>query len=258
MAAIKSKRVPLTNAPKPTTVGPKGGQPPAFRATGMGYFNKLPRFPADEKIANAYLINKAVGPNDTNRKIYLFVDATETGWQVSGSTTQTQGSRSFYPRNLSQDQLIIQGTVANQYEFDRLAVFVRHHQHSQFSTFAMSIDTTDQHGNYPACDFALFRPQMDQALNTHAPLHYGLVIENMEVGHERFKNFPTYELVCKVTYDYLEDKNDLDQAIGWATSVKDVFGTVKNPSMTHGKDTTTTSQSAKNQPSQPTHPGANP
>lgn len=245
MAAIRPKRVPLTNAPKPTSIGPKGGQPPAFRATGMGYFNKLPRFPANEKIANGFLKNMAVPASDPNHKIYLFVDSTETGWQVSGQTTQTQGSRSFYPRNLSQDQLVIQGTVASQYEFDRLAVFVRHSQHSQFSTYAMSVDTTDQHGGYPSTQFALFRPQIDSALNTHAPLHYGLVVESMEVGHERFKNFPTWQLLCKVTYDYLEDKNDLDQAIGWATSIKDVFGAAKTPSMSQGKDTTTTSQASK-------------
>jgi hypothetical protein len=106
----------------------------------------------------------------------------------------------------------------------------------------MSVDTLDDHSNYPACEFALFRPQMAQALDTHAPLHYSLVIEDMAAGHERFMNFPTYQLTCKVTYDYLEPKHELDQAIAYWTTVKRVYGDVKNPPMSTGKDTPSTNQ----------------
>lgn len=255
MAAIKKKRVPVTNAPTASIIGKKGGQPPPFRATGLGWFNKLPSFPADELIANGYLINTALAKNNKHHKIYLFVNAMQTGWSLSGQTSQAQTSRSFYPHNLAQDELQIEGAVANQYEFDRLVEFVQAHHLSQFNANALT-GTVDQQFYPGSVRFGLFRPQTDASLDFHKPLLYDVVIENTPAGHKRFMNFPTWTLTCKVVYDHLDDsKPEVENSMRWATTLKDVFGDVKNPtSMSTGKNSKSAAQARDQAKSQHNHP----
>lgn len=246
MAAIKKNKVPVTQAPTASIIGKKGGQPPPFRATGLGWFNKLPTFPADALIANGMLTNMALPKNNKHHRIYLFVNAIETGWALSGQTSQAQASRSFYPHNLAQDQLAIEGAVANQYEFDRISEFVQAHHLSQFNANALT-GTIDQQFYPGSLRFALFRPQVDSALNFHKPLLYDVVIENAPAGHKRFMNFPTYTLTCKVVYDHLEDsKPEVENSLRWASTLKDVFGDAKNPktSMSQGSTHPSSSQTS--------------
>lgn len=198
-AKQKVSASPQFNAPASGNISP-------FKPTGLGYFNKYPDFAAAVGNANASITNLATSQsNDYLYKLWLFVDAFETSWSLSGETSQGQLSRIFYPRNMTQGQVQIEGSVANQYEYDRLVHFVEHHHYSQMRPQGAIANTLD--GNqYPSVDFMLFKPGNKQTFNAFSPVYYSLLILNIEAGHERFVNFPTYTLTCKVTYDYLEDR----------------------------------------------------
>lgn len=255
MAAIKSnKKVPLTPPPQTSIVGQKVGQPPPFRPTGQGWFNTVPNFPANELIANGVLVNHGLQPTHKYYKIYLFVNSTETGWNLTGQTTQAQTSRNFYPRNMTQDDLVVTGAVANQYEYDRLVAFVQSSQHSNFS--ALAFTGTQDPRNYPGrTSFKLFRPQKDAALDVFKPLFYDLVITNITAGHKRFMNFPTWQLTCKVVNDHLDGNNtDYETDLNYQISIKDVYGDVKNPSpMSQGKDSSSKKAAQKRAAAKSTH-----
>lgn len=233
MPAIRKNQTPLTPPPVASHIGPKHNQPPAFRATGKGYFNQLPRFPADAKIANGVLVNRATPPSNALHTLYLFVDAVETGWQLSGETTQSQTARNFYPRNMAQDELTISGTVANQYEYDRIVEFIQHHHLSQFNSGLIVAQGLDGNGNYPGVDFKLFRPQAG-GTNSVPRMFYTVVITDIAAGHERFMNYPTYQLTAKVTYDHLQKDESVDQSLNYLTTVKDVYGNVLPPVLSNG------------------------
>lgn len=208
---------------------PASGNHPPFRATGLGWFNKYPNFAANIANANASLTNRATSrSNDDLYKTWLFVNAVETGWKLAGETGQGQLGRVFYPRNMSQDQLAIEGIVASQFEYDKLVEFVQHHHFSQIrpqGAVAQSLD-----GNtYPSVDFALFKPANTHTFDGFQPLRYSVVIENIEAGHERFKNFPTYVLTCKVVYDYLGPRYEIQQAIRSRIRRQQIFGNASNP-----------------------------
>lgn len=208
---------------------PASGNPPPFRATGRGWFNKYPNFAANSHNANASMTNIATSKsNDDLYKIWLFVDAVQTGWKLAGETAQGQLGRIFYPRNLTQDQFSIEGTCANQFEFDKIAQFVQHHHYSQMQPQGLVAQSLD--GNsYPAVDFALFKPAASGTFDGFTPLKYAVVIEDFQAGHERFKNVPTYQITCKVVYDYLAPRYKIQQDIKSRIKRQQVFGNATNP-----------------------------
>ena len=198
------------------------GQPPSFQAKGKGYFNRLPDFPATARNANAVLENKAT-KSDTLNKIYMFVDRFHTGWAVAGEMAQTHTSRTFYPRHLSQDDLVIEGQVANQYEYDRLVRFTMHSQNRV-------LDATDYTGtDFLATDFSMFKPQRAHTIDHFRPFKYKVAIINMEAGHERFKNAPAFTLTCKVLFDYTRGQEDVVRILDLKRDYHQIFGDYANP-----------------------------
>lgn len=211
-------------------------QPPAFRATGKGFANRLPNFPATARNSNASIINRATpAKNNGLYKLYLFVDAIQTGWALSGETGQGQFGRVFYPRNLSQDELLIEGTAANQYEYDRLVRFVEHHHNTQFSSKLAVAQSLDGNDIYPGVDFSLYKP-VNSALSTFSPLKYSVVITDMAAGAERFKFARPFSLQCKVTYDYLSKHYHLEDGIRTIITRQQVFGSAADPAPRTGNN----------------------
>lgn len=231
--AIKSNKNQVKQSSSPSFNKPGTGDPPPFRATGKGWFNRYPDFAANAMNANASLTNRATSPSNTEfYKIYLFVNSIETGWKVAGETGQGPVSRVFYPRNLTQDELVIQGLVASQYEYDRIVQFVEHHHYSQIKPQGKIAQTYD--GNsYPSVDFALFKPT-NSKIDTYTPMRYSIVVLNIEAGHERFLNYPTYNLTCKVVYDYLGPRYEIQQDITSRINRRQIFGAASNPSPATG------------------------
>lgn len=213
---------------------PAIGQPTAFRPTGKGWFNKYPNFPAKIGNANASLTNKATSPsNDELYKIWLFVNAVETGWKLAGETSQGQLGRIFYPRNLTQDQFTIEGICANQFEYDKLVTFVEHHHYSQMrpqGALAQSLDAN----TYPSIDFILFKPANGSTFDGFQPMHYSVVIEEIEAGAERFKNVVPYNLTCKVVFDYRQRPYHIEQDIKSRINRKRVFGAASSRATSTG------------------------
>lgn len=217
-------------------IGVKHGQTPAFRAQGQGWFNKLPHFPATAANANAAMTNRAAADNSPSRKIYLFVNSVQTGWSLSGSTGQGAMGRVFYPRNLTQDEFVVEGIVANQYEYDRIVQFVEFHHRTQMLPQTAVPQNLTGDSFYSGVEFLLFKPQGQHSLDMFKPLRYLTVITDIAAGHERFKNFPIYSLQCKVLYDYLGTNIEVDQQINKIVSRQQIFGNAANPPASTGKN----------------------
>lgn len=217
-------------------IGQGHAQPPAFRATGRGLANKIANFPASAHNANASIQNLASAAKDPDlRKLYLFVNAIQTGWALAGEHGQGQLGRVFYPRNLSQDEFMIEGIVANNYEYDKVVRFVEHHHHTQFASAVSVAQSLDGNDSYLGVDFKLFRP-VNSSLSTFTPLKYGVLITDITAGAERFKFAREYQLTCKVTYDYLQPQWHLEQGIKTLITRQTVFGSASNPAPRTGNE----------------------
>lgn len=180
---------------------------PGFRATGKGYFNALPDFPATAKNANGIFTNLGKEPGDPYRTMYAFVTSISTGWSVGGSYGQSPVARTFYPTNLTQAPLTINGIVANQYEYDRLVEFTLSH-HNQ----AIDRSHKDTFVGTKSVDFKLlpFRiPGQNHQGHTqfhvvHQALHYKGYITQMVAGHQRFVTAPMWTMSFQVADDMLQ------------------------------------------------------
>lgn len=227
--AINSRKKNFQESSSPEFSAPASGNPSPFKPTGKGFFNQYPDFEATAGNSNAYLQNKATSKsNGYLYKIYLFVDAVETSWTLSGETGQGQLGRVFYPRNMTQGDFTIEGMVANQFEYDKLVHFVEHHHYSQMKPQGGLANSLDAN-NYPSVDFMLATPPMSHAFAAFDPLYYSIVIKNIAAGHERFLNFPSYTLTCKVVYDYLERPYQIQQPITSTITRQTVFGDASSP-----------------------------
>lgn len=182
-------------------------QPPAFTATGKGYFNKLPNFPATAQNANGIFVNLGRTVGDSNHTMYTFITSVVTGWQVAGSYGQSPAARTWYPTNLSQSEMAITGIVANQYEYDRLVEFIHVHHNT-----AIDRKETDQFIGTKSIDFKLkpFRIPIGTQQGTteyyvvHQGMHFKGYITNITAGHQRFVNAPTWTLTFRISDDMLQ------------------------------------------------------
>jgi hypothetical protein len=103
---------------------PKGDE---FARIDRGYVVKTPDFRPDaggEAIngANAYLEDL-----DGNR-VWLWVNDISSDFSMVGSTGQSKKRRTFFPHNFAQPSVNISGQTPNQYQYNRLAEFVRKSQ----------------------------------------------------------------------------------------------------------------------------------
>lgn len=192
-----------------------------FRATGKGLMITLPDNAAiavNQYNCNGILrVLHAEGDTSTPDILqYLFVDNIKTGWKLSGSTGQAQMARTFFPRNLSQDDLIISGTMPNQHEYDKLVVFVEDHQKQilEKTDTLFGQDLLQVRG----VEFTYVVPEA-RVNDTyhHGPRLIGtqfvVAITGIKAGHERFKFAPAYTLTCKVIDDRFYGLNEGEDAI---------------------------------------------
>lgn len=212
------------------TIGKPHAQPPAFRATGKGLANRLPDVAATAYNANGSIKNLAAPSRQGDLyRMYLFVNAIETGFALAGEYGQAQFGRVFYPRNLSQDELVIEGIVANNYEYDRLVRFVEHHHNTQFSSRLKVAQSLDGNSVYPGIDFLLAKPTVGNTFNSFRPIKLGVLITDMAAGAERFKYAREYSLQCKVIHDYLQTDIVSTDSIRRLITRQQVYGTAVDP-----------------------------
>lgn len=195
----------------------KHQNPPSFRATGKGYFNKLPDFPATAANCNAKFVNLGKQGKDPLHQIFLFVTGVSTGWTVAGDYGQSAGARTFYPKNLSQSPVTIQGIVANQYEYDRLVEFVIAHQIT-----ATDVRNPKDTTGTTAVKFYLqpYKVPKGKDVNgniIYRTIHSAMVVDGyilgMQAGATAGVNAPTWTMDLKVSNDYLQNNVHLTSQI---------------------------------------------
>lgn len=197
---------------------------PSFRATGRGYFNALPNFPANAKNSNLLLHNRGLNDGARNHKLWIFCTGISTGWTVSGSYGQSAAARTFYPNNLTQDEITYSGVVANQYEYDRIVEFVLQHHKRALDTFDQDADPNSPGQSTAPLEVSLFPYLIDTGKRTkkgeivYREVYGGLpgsgfngsggakvqgYITTIQAGHDRFVNAKTFDLTLRVSYDFL-------------------------------------------------------
>ena len=192
----------------------KFNNPPPFRATGRGYYNRIPNLVATNKNSNVSLVNLGKDLNDEHRVIYLFCTGIQTGWQVAGSYGQSPRARTFYPMNLSQDEFMIEGIVANQYEYDRVVEFViAHHQ--------TAVDVRNPRDSIAtsAVMFTSKPYRVEDGRDRNGNINYRTIssgirldgyITGIQAGHQRFVNAPTYQMSMRIANDYLQKQIQIE------------------------------------------------
>jgi hypothetical protein len=181
--------------------------PPGFRPTTNGLAIRSPDFPATEKIATGVLVNRARGKRDGYlHRLPIWIEGVSTGYSLSGDYGQTAGSRTFYPHNFSQAPISITGTVANQYEYDKIVHFVRQHHHDALDSWVLSPDVGNDEGTQ-AVEFMMAsyyvlvgKTRTGEAIYKEVfggipgnsnlgsnGVHVAGYITSMDAGHQRFQ-----------------------------------------------------------------------
>ena len=207
-------------------VRPKFANAPSFRATARGYFNALPNFPAKAGNANLLLHNRGLADTDRNHKIWIFCTAISTGWTVSGTYGQSASARTFYPNNLTQQEITFSGVVANQYEYDRIVEFVIAHHNRALDTFDRDTDPNTPGQDTAPIELSLFPYIIDTGKRNrkgeiiYREVYGGLpgsgqagtygakvqgYITSIPAGHDRFINAKTFDLSFRVSYDFMSN-----------------------------------------------------
>lgn len=92
---------------------------------------------------NAVAPSNGVGHNATlewgNTSMKLFVQEFSADFAISGSTSQSASTRSFYPRNIRQPSFVISCQTHNQNEYAKIVEFIRQAQKSIVSSFTINI-----------------------------------------------------------------------------------------------------------------------
>lgn len=244
-----------TSTPNTNTSQAGSSQPSAFRPTKKGLQNATPWLPATQDNSNGSLKNlaaKAVSPYLMNT--YLFITDVATGWTLSGDYGQAPLARTFFPQNLTQNQIAIQGQVANQYEYDKLVSFVEHHhvtainadagQNQNWLVFTLLPWLYDYSQQIevanPNIDINAFTPIKKTIISG---MKYGVTVDTIQAGHQRFINAPTFQLTCTVMYDYLDPRPynaPSAQNANLSQNYIQTFGTLYDPNTTGAQSTTPT------------------
>lgn len=99
----------------------------AYQPIDQGYRVKSPNRPPDN---NGRRANGANGflENANGQRVGLWVNEITADFELAGSLAQSAMQRDFYPHNFTQPKLSIGGQTTNNYEYNRLADFVRQSQ----------------------------------------------------------------------------------------------------------------------------------
>lgn len=167
----------------------------------------------------AVIWNNALGKNDKWFGVNLWLTKVSTGWALGGSYGQAQRNRIFYPRNLSQHPITIEGVMPNQHEYDKLVMFVKtHHQLAlnsatkiqQALTFALPAALI----KLPGSSLSPYRVDAywdgDQIVRRYyRSMYVDGYITGIQAGHPRWNFMPKFTMDLMVSYDYIDEKVEL-------------------------------------------------
>lgn len=174
----------------------------------LGWQLHLPDTVADSKTGNALLHNRGLREDEEHHSIWLFCTGVGTGYRLTGNTSQSQRSRTFYPRHMSHDDIVIRGITANQKEYNRLVDFVVAH-HDRALDAPDSVDSGGEalRGTRPI-RFSLkpYRIKTREGgpwMTIHPAMGIEGYITGITAGAERFQQAVPFELTLKVTDEML-------------------------------------------------------
>lgn len=143
----------------------------------------------DESSANAYLQNRM---NKSKQSLWIYEFGSD--FSASGSEGQSRMKKDYYQRFFTQPRYTLKGQTANQYEYQKLAKFIRQGMimqvagaplqdgNPQFEAFVLRIEGRESKG------------RNRNMRGGHAGWTLEGYIESVNTGGERFQFSPEYEL----------------------------------------------------------------
>lgn len=157
----------------------------AFQPFDQGDWIRRPDRPETHARTNATLLSGVNPQTDLagSNSIDLWVAGVTSSFGIAGSFAQSRHRRSFFARNLAQVAFVIEGQAPNQYEFGRLAEFVRTAQMDVLLR-STQMRLTIPGGGTPA------KRNMKGVRRAIDVIGY---IEGFDRAHERWVNAPDYQ-----------------------------------------------------------------
>lgn len=164
----------------------------------QGVFVRSPNFGPDVVSANGNA-QQANGANAYvsygGEKVWMWVTEVTSDFSISGTMSQSRTRRSYFPRYMSQPQIMISGQCSNSYEYNRLALFARKTQIGNVGTGGL---TKFRMVNVP--------PKNGTRESNGAPRHHGATdiidvdgyISMVSAGAKRFENAPNFRFTFVV------------------------------------------------------------
>ena len=159
-----------------TTYAYTGGGQPVSR----GWDVEKPARNAGAFYANATLSN-------SSGDVDLFVHDASTDFSLAGSTAQSSKTRSFFPRNFTQQAFRIMGQCVNQEDFGNLAEFVHQSQRDIVNSgdpVRLRISSKPKMVNLPSGG---------KTKGEHTGLSLEGYVNNFARAHKRFEYSPEYQ-----------------------------------------------------------------
>lgn len=186
------------------------------------------------KNRTAVIWNQALLPGDEWYAQNLWLTKVSTGWKLSGSYGQSRNNRIFYPRNLSQLPITIEGQMPNQYQYDRLVYFVKtSHQmalnqgkgsEQQALTFALPPAMLGLKGHRNVLDLKKedgrgYRADAAWDGNKIVRRYYREIyvdgyILGIKAGHPRWNFAPKFTMDLLVSWDHIDEEVQLAAQLG--------------------------------------------
>lgn len=136
--------------------------------------------------ANAILTRK------NSQMIGLWVNEITADFQMSGIMAQSKDRRTFFPHNFVAPVFQVSGQTTNSYEYNRLALFVRH---SQLNLANDIDDPLRLIVPYPEKETSFNRPQR----GSHTDIDLEGYATTINAGAERWMNAPNWTFAFTIT-----------------------------------------------------------
>jgi hypothetical protein len=170
---------------------------------------------------------------NSGEELKLWIEEAKMDFSMSGSTGQSRYRNQFYPKAFNQPSLIVNGTMPNQYEYNRLASFVRETHFDALNQTNRNIGTTKNIKTYNNKTIKLLikdagkgkQPKRNQK-GGHLAMAFQGYIRNIQAGATKFQFAPRFqfEFVIAASTDtgqvgiYRDDLDAGSAISGWMES----------------------------------------
>lgn len=156
-----------------------------------GYGVTIPEISADRSASWSVFL-------ETNDGTYikLWADDIQMNFSMSGSTGQSRFRKQFYPKSFNQPKLRIAGRMPNQYEYNRLANFIRENHMKVLSGVEKKAPVGQQTVEAPVIKMFIRGDALKAKRNIkggHRPHSFEGYISNIRAGAVKFEFAPEFE-----------------------------------------------------------------